>query len=178
MPVTARLSKAFYDRLGERVTNELVGWFNDVDATYRNDLKDLNELNFARFDAKVEQRFAHYDAKWETRFVEFEAKFDKRFVEFEAKFDKRLVEFEAKFDKRLVDLEAKVDKRLVDLESRLDKRFVDFEASIDQRFAALEAKLLTHMEQRFADQTRWMFGTLFAAWVTLMIPIITLLFKR
>ena len=123
MPVTARLSKAFYDRFGEQVTNELVGWFNDVDATYRSDLKDFNELNFARFDAKVEQRFAFYDAKWETRLVEFEAK-------------------------------------------------------VDQRFVALEAKVLTTMEQRFAEQTRWMFGTLFAAWVTLMIPIITLLVRR
>ena len=27
-----------------------------VDATYRSDLRALNELNFARFDAKLEQR--------------------------------------------------------------------------------------------------------------------------
>jgi hypothetical protein len=33
MPVTARLSKAFYDQLGEGVANELVEWFNMVDAT-------------------------------------------------------------------------------------------------------------------------------------------------
>jgi hypothetical protein len=26
MPVTARLSKAFYDRFGEQVANELVDW--------------------------------------------------------------------------------------------------------------------------------------------------------
>src|SRR5262245_40296718 len=58
MPVTARLSKLFYDRLGEEVANELVDWFNAVDATYRADLRELNELNFARFDAKLEQRTA------------------------------------------------------------------------------------------------------------------------
>jgi hypothetical protein len=29
-----------------------------VDATYRADLRELNELNFARFDAKLEQRLA------------------------------------------------------------------------------------------------------------------------
>ncbi len=33
-------------------------WFNSVDATYRADLRELNELNFARFDAKLEQRLA------------------------------------------------------------------------------------------------------------------------
>lgn len=54
MPVTARLSKLFYERLGEEVTNELVDWFNSVDATYRADLRELNELNFARFDVKLE----------------------------------------------------------------------------------------------------------------------------
>ena len=58
MPVTAKLSLALYEKLGENVANELVDWFNAVDATYRSDLRELNELNFARFDAKVEQRLA------------------------------------------------------------------------------------------------------------------------
>lgn len=58
MPVTAKLSKAFYDRLGEEVADELVNWFNAVDATYRSDLREFNEMNFARFDAKLEQRLA------------------------------------------------------------------------------------------------------------------------
>ena len=58
MPVTARLSRKFYDTLGEDITNELVDWFNSVDATYRSDLRELNESNFARFDARLEQRVA------------------------------------------------------------------------------------------------------------------------
>jgi hypothetical protein len=40
------------------IANELVEWFNQVDATYRADLRELNELNFQRFDAKLEQRLA------------------------------------------------------------------------------------------------------------------------
>ena len=67
MPVTAKLSQAFYDALGNDVANELVEWFNSVDATYRADLRELNELNFARFDAKLEQRLAETKAellKW------------------------------------------------------------------------------------------------------------------
>ena len=58
MPVTARLSKAFYDRFGEQVANELVDWFNQVDFTYRTELRELNDLNFARFEAKVGERLA------------------------------------------------------------------------------------------------------------------------
>ena len=47
-----------YEKLGDELANELVEWFNQVDATYRTDLRELNELNFARFDAKLEQRVA------------------------------------------------------------------------------------------------------------------------
>ena len=67
MPVTARLSRKFYETFGEDVTKELVDWFNSVDATYRADLRELNELNFARFDAKLEQRLAELKSdlvKW------------------------------------------------------------------------------------------------------------------
>lgn len=55
MPVTAKLSLGFYEKLGTEVANELVDWFKSLDATYRSDLRELNELNFARFDATVEQ---------------------------------------------------------------------------------------------------------------------------
>jgi len=58
VPVTAKLSKRFYEALGEDVANELVDWFNAVDLSYRTDLRELNELNFARFDARLEQRLA------------------------------------------------------------------------------------------------------------------------
>ena len=74
MPVTAKLSKLFYDRLGEQIANELVDWFNQVDATYRTDLRELNELNFARFDAKLEQRVAQLEGKLEQRLAELDAK--------------------------------------------------------------------------------------------------------
>ena len=63
MPVTARLSKRFYDVFGEEIATELVDWFNAVDATYRADLRELNELNFGRFDAKLEQRLAELRAE-------------------------------------------------------------------------------------------------------------------
>lgn len=92
MPVTAKLSKLFYDRLGEEVADEIVNWFNSVDADYRGQLRELNELNFVRFDAKLEQRFAEYDAKLEQRFAQQEVKFERRFAEFEVRIERRLGE--------------------------------------------------------------------------------------
>lgn len=70
MPVTAKLSRKFYERFGDEIANELVEWFNAVDATYRADLRELNELNFARSDAKLEQRLAELDARCERRIAE------------------------------------------------------------------------------------------------------------
>ena len=67
MPVTARLSQKFYETFGEDVTNELVDWFNTVDATYRVDLRELSDLQYARFEAKLEQRLAELKSdlvKW------------------------------------------------------------------------------------------------------------------
>lgn len=61
--MTAKLSKRFYEKFGDDLTNELVAWFNEVDATYRTELRELNELNFARFDAKLEQRLAEVKAE-------------------------------------------------------------------------------------------------------------------
>src|SRR5438034_10730587 len=73
MPVTAKLSRKFYEKFGDELTNELVEWFDQVDTTYRGELRDLNELNFARFDAKLEQRTAQLDAKLEHRITEVKA---------------------------------------------------------------------------------------------------------
>ena len=60
-------------------------WFNSVDATYRSDLRELNELNFARFDAKVDQRIGTLDAKLEQRLGVLEAKVEQRLDVLEAK---------------------------------------------------------------------------------------------
>jgi hypothetical protein len=85
MPVTAVLSKKFYEKFGEDVTNELVNWFNSVDATYRAELRELNELNFARFDAKLEQRLvalrADLDTKWTERWTALDAKLERQKAE-------------------------------------------------------------------------------------------------
>jgi uncharacterized small protein (DUF1192 family) len=97
MPVTARLSKLFYDRLGEQIATGLVDWFNAVDATYRADLRELNELNFARFDAKLEQRIAELRAE--------------------------LARVEGNLSGATARLEAKIDQRVATLGENVERRF-------------------------------------------------------
>lgn len=63
MPVTAKLSRKFYEKFGDELTNELVEWLNSVDATYRSDLRELNEANRAHIDARFEAFEARLEAK-------------------------------------------------------------------------------------------------------------------
>jgi hypothetical protein len=74
MPVTAKLSRKFYEKFGDDITNELVEWFNQVDATYKSDLRELNELNFARFETTLEAEIAQAAARLEGRMATFEAR--------------------------------------------------------------------------------------------------------
>ena len=80
------------DRLGEQIADELVGWFNAVDLTYRSDLREINELNFSQFDSKMEQRFAEFDAKWEKKLAELDAKWERRLAEQNALIERRFAE--------------------------------------------------------------------------------------
>jgi len=93
VPVTAKLSRKFYDKLGDEVTNELVEWFNLVDATYRSDLRELNELNFSRFDAKLEQRIAELRAEMQAGFARSDATLERRLAQLETRLTKRMFSF-------------------------------------------------------------------------------------
>ena len=73
MPVTAKLSRRFYETFGDDIANELVDWFNQVDMTYRGELREINDLNYLRFEAKLDQRVAQLDAKLEQRIAELRA---------------------------------------------------------------------------------------------------------
>jgi hypothetical protein len=110
VPVTAKLSKRFYEVLGEDIATELVDWFNAVDATYRADLRELNELNFARFDAKLEQRLTELDAKWGGRWTALDAKLEQRLTELDAKWGGRWTALDAKLEQQLAALRADLVK--------------------------------------------------------------------
>jgi ABC-type phosphate transport system auxiliary subunit len=104
MPVTAKLSRKFYETFGDDIANELVNWFNQVDATYRTELREINELNFCRFDAKLEQRIAELDAKWERRIATLDAKWERRIADLNAKLDQSIGELRTELSALRADL--------------------------------------------------------------------------
>jgi hypothetical protein len=106
MPVTVRLSKHLYDTLGEQVADELVNWFNQVDATYRSDLREFNETNFSRFDAKLEQRLTEFAAGLGARIGDLDGKIDRVYSELNAKIDHVALRFDARLEQRLAEFRA------------------------------------------------------------------------
>jgi hypothetical protein len=133
VPVTAKLSRQFYEHLGDELTNELVDWFNTVDATYRSELREYNDLNFSRFDSGMRKEFAALRVDLAERFAAIDLRFaaiDLRFAGLDARM--------AALDERFAALEG---PRFAALEARIDDRFAAFEARIDARFSAFEARL-------------------------------------
>ena len=52
MPITPRLSRRLHHTLGEEAAEDLVNWMQQVDAK-RAELRELNELNFSRLEARL-----------------------------------------------------------------------------------------------------------------------------
>lgn len=81
MPLTIKLSRRFYDALGEDVANEFVDALNTVDASYRSELRDIIAQQFAVFETKQDQRLttlrAELDIKWSERWTTLDAKLDR-----------------------------------------------------------------------------------------------------
>ena len=73
MPV-AKLSREFYDRFGDKLTDELVNCLNSIEASYRAEIKDLFAAHFGRFEDKLERR----TAETANHFARFEEKFEHR----------------------------------------------------------------------------------------------------
>ena len=136
MPVTAKLSKQFYDALGEGVANELVDWFNQVDATYRLDLRELNDRNFQRFDAKMGERLAQSEARMERRMAELLARL-------EAKFD-------AKLEKGLTGLRDSLRAEMDAMRTEMNAMGTGFVTK--EQFADFR----TEVSDKFTDVLKWM----------------------
>jgi hypothetical protein len=59
------------------VADEMVDWFNQVDAAHRSDLRELNELNFARFDVTLKQQLSEFSRVLDQRLAEFSRVFER-----------------------------------------------------------------------------------------------------
>jgi hypothetical protein len=57
-----------------------------VDASYQASLRELNEINFARFDAKLEQRISGVEDRLGARISGVESRFDRLDIDVDRRF--------------------------------------------------------------------------------------------
>ena len=160
MPVTAKLSKRFYDVLGEDVANELVDWFNAVDLTYRADLRELNELNYARFDAKLEQRV-----------TELRTELRQAIAELRAELREEIAELRTELRQEIATLRGELIGEMAKLRGELIGEMAKLHAAVPTGIAELRLEFRTELQQVRTELLRWMFGF----WVTTLLAVAGLL---
>ncbi len=137
MPITAVLSRTLQEALGDEAAADLVDWMQQVD-THRIELRELNELNFARVDA----RFDTFEARVDARFQAADAKIDARFQAADAKIDAR---FQA------------ADARLSDVRHELRAEIATLRTDMQVGFAGLESKIDSKIDRKHAELLKWSF---------------------
>ncbi len=90
-----------------------------MDATYRSELRDLNEWNFARFDAKLEQRIAEVRAD--------------------------IAVLHGKIESQVDALNRKVDAQVGALNGKIDTQAESLRGYMDSRIDSLRAELIKWM---------------------------------
>jgi hypothetical protein len=58
MPVTTRLVQRLHDVLGEEATDDLFNWWQETARVNRAEIREVADLYFARFDARLEKGLA------------------------------------------------------------------------------------------------------------------------
>jgi len=159
VPVTAKLSRKFYERFGDDITTELVDWFNAVDETYRNQLKEINELSWERFKAHLDARIADLRTEWHTGMATFAADFREEMKRGFAGVDEKFAGIDGKF--------AGIDAKF----AAIDVRF----AAVDEKFAVTHGKITAmgaSLQNEFHREMRELFRWTAVFWITTMISLI------
>ncbi len=91
MPVPVKFSKEFYERFGHEATDELVNWISRTDEAYRTELRALNELNFGRFEARLDLRVGELETRLRQEIAELRAEMRAGFAELENRLTSRLI---------------------------------------------------------------------------------------
>ena len=117
MPLAIKLSKRFYDTLGDEVTNEFVMMLNSLDDAYRTEIRDLFGSHTGQIDSRMGQLEGRMD-RLEGRMERLEGRME------------RLEGRMGQLETRLVRVEAQIELLEKNLNTRIDAKLSDLKASI------------------------------------------------
>ena len=119
MPVTVKLSRLFYERLGDEIANELADWLNHVDTSATAELRQLNAQNFRQFEAVLHARAREIEAKIEGLGSALDVKLEGLRSEIDVKLDGLRSEIDIKLEGLRRELGAKFEQRLAENKEEL-----------------------------------------------------------
>jgi ribosomal protein L29 len=164
MPVTAKLSRKFYEALGDEVSNELVDWFNAVDLTYRTELREVNDLNWARFKAELEGGMAGLRAEFKEEMAGLRVEFKEEMAGLRVEVKQEIAGLRTEFKQEIAGLRTEFKDEMAGLRTEVAMGNADLRSELakglaEQRMAteALGAKLRTDMAVQKADLVKLMF---------------------
>ena len=149
MPVTAKLSRKFYEQFGDDIAGELVDWFNAVDLTYQTQLKEINELNWERFKATLLGESASLRGEVRAGFAELRTEIVGVQEQLHGEIDGGLAKLHGEIDGGLAKLHGEIDSGLAKLRGEIDSGLAKLRGEIEG--------LRTEMATMRADLLRWMF---------------------
>ena len=178
MAITARLSHTLHQTLGDEAAEDLVNWMQQVDAQ-RAELRELNELNFSRVDARLAEVATRADLtqvrqELQADLAELRHEMEVGLAQTGGDLRQELQSGLARPDAKLADLRqemqsgfARSDAKLADLRQEMQSGFARSDAQLAafheemrlgfsemrQEMAHLEARL----ERRIGDLIRWSF---------------------
>ena len=89
--VLAERRLKFYQTFGHDIVGELADWLSAMDLTYRSELRDLNELNVARFEARLDQCVGEVKTELRQEMAALRTEMRVGFAELESRLTSRLI---------------------------------------------------------------------------------------
>jgi hypothetical protein len=127
MPITAVLSRTLHEALGDEAAADLVDWMQRVD-TQRAELREINELNFARIESRFTEMQQVTDARFGEARHELRAEVSAVRMEMHDGFAGVRDEMRAGFSElklAIANAEVKSERRSGETESKMERRFAE-----------------------------------------------------
>ncbi len=81
MPVTARLLQRLHESLGDDATNDLFAWWEEAATVNRAAVREVADLYFARFEARLEKGLAEVRSEMDKGFSKVRSEMDVRLAD-------------------------------------------------------------------------------------------------
>src|SRR6266545_549453 len=160
MAITARLSHTLHQTLGDEAAEDLVNWMQQVDAQ-RAELRELNELNFSRVDARLAEVATRADLtqvrqELQADLAELRYEMEVGLAQTGGDLRQELQSGFARSDAKLADLRQEMQSGF----ARSDAKLAAFQEEMRLGFSELQqemAHLEARLERRIGDLIKWSF---------------------